>query len=176
MPRAIEARGMLSVSIAKSPDDFEVAAGLCRLLGEWDAATHEANGIAAEIVVGLFHSQTNASLADRFSGPRSMMLIARWEGAAAGCIAWEHFDETADEIHKFYVDPAFRRRGIGGALMRGALGAVDARGKGRTVLQTSLFMSDAIAVYRSFGFGSCAAFRPVPDILRDTEIFMSRPR
>ncbi|AYD00052.1 GNAT family N-acetyltransferase [Neorhizobium sp. NCHU2750] len=166
---------MLSVSVANSPEDFNAAGVLCGALGDWDAATHQANGIAPEIVTGLFHSQTPASLADRFSGPHSAMLLARWDGAPAGCIAFEPFDETADEIHKFYVDPAFRRKGIGGRLMQDLLAVLNARGKPRTLLQTSLYMSDAIATYRAFGFGLCAPFRPVPDILRPTEIFMSRP-
>jgi GNAT superfamily N-acetyltransferase len=173
---AIEECGMLSVSIARSPEDFEAAAVLCRALGDWDAVTHEANGIAADIVVGLFHSQTAESLCDRFSGPDAAMLVARWDEAPAGCIAFAPFDETADEIHKFYVDPAFRRKGIGGALMRDALTRIGARGKPRIVLHTSLYMSDAMAVYRAFGFEPCDAFRPVPDILRRSEIFMSRPR
>ncbi|MBB3320502.1 MULTISPECIES: GNAT family N-acetyltransferase [unclassified Rhizobium] len=52
------------------------------------------------------------------------MLVANWSGVPAGCIGFNAFDAQAGEVHKFYVDPAFRGRRIGHALMAAALDAI----------------------------------------------------
>jgi hypothetical protein len=39
-------------------------------------------------------------------------------------------------------------------------------------LETAIFMKDAHALYRSFGFQPAPPFRSVPDDLKDAEIFM----
>ncbi len=165
---------MISVSIASSPADFEAVSILCRALTDFDAAIHAANGIAPELVVELFHAKPGRSLAEIYSGQTAAMFLARWDGQPAGCLAFSAFDAATDEIEKFYVDPEFRRKGIGRALMQAVLAQIEARRKTRVLLQTSLYLADAVLLYRSFGFAPCALIQPVPDALSQTEICMSR--
>ena len=165
---------MISLTIAHSPQEFELADMFCKALGEWDCENHQVHGIAPEVVKALFHGTTAESLASRFTGPHAAMLIASWDGAPAGCVAYEPLDDTAHEIHKFYVAPAFRKQGIGRALMQAVFDEIDLRRRERIVLQTSLYMPAAISIYRRCGFVPCPPFHPVPEVIRATEVFMSR--
>ncbi len=165
---------MFSVSIAKSPEDFEVAAALCRELAEWDVAMAATHGINPQLVTDLYHGETAESLARRYGQPGAGMVLASWDGQPAGCLAFSAFDDTANELHKFYVTPAFRRKGIGGAMMRAVITAVEIRRKSRLLAHTTIYMTDAIAIYRAFGFDFCTPFRQVPEAVGHTEIFLKR--
>ncbi|TCL69826.1 GNAT family N-acetyltransferase [Rhizobium sp. BK251] len=165
---------MISISRAEDQEDFEVAERFCRALAEWDAIEVQAYGVAPEVVLGIFHGETTEGLRQKFTADDACMLIARWDGHPAGCIAFSPFDETAVEIHKFYVDPEFRGRKIGQALMRALLAEIEKGKSGKIVLQTTIYMSHAISLYEAFDFRRCEQFRPIPDEIRHTEVFMSR--
>lgn len=165
---------MFSVSIAKSPEDFEIVAALCRELAEWDVAMAESHAIDPHLAMDFYHGGAAASLARRYEQPGARMLLARWDGQPAGCLAFSAFDDTADELHKFFVAPEFRRKGIGGALLRAVITAVEIRHKSRLLAHTTIYMTDAIAVYRAFGFDFCPPFRPVHEAVGHTEIFLKR--
>jgi GNAT superfamily N-acetyltransferase len=151
---------VLSISSASSTDDFEVAAGLCQGLAEWDVVQAQPYGLSRDEVIATFHGETAGSLGAKYNSADAKMLIARWEASPAGCLAFDPFDETAVELHKFYVDARFRGRGIGSGLMRTA--------------HTTPYMKDAISVYKSHGFAHCPRFRPSPDSVAHTDVFMSR--
>jgi GNAT superfamily N-acetyltransferase len=166
---------MLSIACANSNADFDAAATFCSQFADWDAAMSPSHGVPADIVLSLFHSDTSDSLRAKFSAPpEALMLIARWEAAPAGCVAINAFDEATAEIHKFYVDPKFRGKGIGSALIGAALAEVSTTHRRRVVLHTAYYMENAIAVYEAFDFVRCDRFRPSPDIVSHTDVFMSR--
>lgn len=165
---------MLSISIATSAADFEIAAGFVREFGEWDAIQAQPYGVSRDEVIREFHSDTADTLAEKFCSVEARLFLARWSDVPAGNIAFNVFDDTAVEIHRFYVDEQFRGKGIGKALMRTLMSEVD-KGPRRTVLlHTTPYMKDAISVYEAFGFRTCDRFRETPDRLRSTDHFMSR--
>lgn len=166
---------MISVSRAIGAADFEIAAEFCDALAEWDAAEVLAYGVAPEEVLAIYHGETRTSLAAKYSSADAMMFIARWEGSPAGCLAFAPFDDATMEIRKFYVDPEFRGKGIGSALMRAVLAEVG-KGHRRTIVaHTTVYMNNAISVYEAFDFTRCLPFRQIPDSIAHTEVFMSRP-
>ena len=165
---------MLAISRASDKQDFEIIAAFCSAFGEWDAAEGQAHGIPPEVVTGIFHGHDSNSLADRFKGEEANLFIARWNGSPAGCLGFDTFDDTSLELQKFYVDPDLRGKGIGSALMQTVLSAAAARGHSRLVLHTAIYMKNAVAIYRSFGFEPCPQFRQIPDSIKHTEVFMSR--
>jgi GNAT superfamily N-acetyltransferase len=71
--------------------------------------------------VALPYAGGNCYRIAHFSIADASLLLARWHGEPAGCIAFAPFDEGAVEIHKFYVESAFRGRGIGKALLQAIL-------------------------------------------------------
>jgi GNAT superfamily N-acetyltransferase len=165
---------MLSISRAKSQEDFEIAAALCRALGEWDAVAVQPHGVSGEEVIALFHGETSNSLAAKFDSAQAQILIARWESSPAGCLAFDPFDDATVELHKFYVGNEFRGRGIGSGLMRAALAEIDKGSRRKILLHTTFYMKDAISIYESFGFSNCPPFRPTPESVSHTDVFMSR--
>jgi GNAT superfamily N-acetyltransferase len=166
---------MISVSRAICAADFEIAAVFCDALAAWDAAEVQAYGVAPEEVLAIYHGETTSSLTARYGSADAMMFIARWEGSPAGCLAFAPFDDATMEIRKFYVDPDFRGKGIGSALMRVVLAEVEKGHCRAIVAHTTVYMENAISVYEAFDFTRCTPFRQTPDSIAHTEVFMSRP-
>lgn len=165
---------MISISNAKHRRDFEIAGAFCRTFAEWDAVQSEAHGLSPDLVLGMYHTDTSETLAAKFMAADAALFIATWNGMPAGCLAFSPFDDHATELHKFYVDPAYRGKGIGRALMRTVLGEIE-KGQRRTVLlATTVYMKEAVALYESFAFARCQPFYPIPDSMKHTEVFMMR--
>ena len=165
---------MISVASASSGGDFEIAAERVAKLGEWDVIAAQPFSISREEILALFHHETSGSLATRFSAADAKILIARWETAPAGCLAFNPFDDEAMELHKFFVDPRFRGKGVGRELMRSALAEVAGGHRRKVLLHTTPYMKAAVSIYESFGFTPCPRFRPTPDSVSHTDLFMSR--
>lgn len=165
---------MLSISAASSAEDYAVATALARALGEWDAGEAPAHGIPPDLVMELFHGDDEEDVAAKYSEPDQKILIARWNGLPAGCVAFERFGDEILELHKFFVDPAFRGRGIGRTLIETALAEAAKSGRKKIVLHTTIYMKNAVSVYESLGFQRCPPFRPIPAAIEHTEIFMTR--
>ena len=165
---------MISISIASNAKDYAIAATVSRALGAWDAVEAPAHGIPPEVVLELFHSDGEEDIAAKYSDPEQKMFIAHWEGEPAGCVAFERHGDDALEIHKFFVDPRFRGKGVGRALLSMALAEAGKSGRKRIVLHTTTYMKHAVAVYESFGFERCPPFRQMPEGIEETEVFMER--
>ncbi|MBB3659636.1 GNAT superfamily N-acetyltransferase [Rhizobium sp. BK650] len=166
---------MISLSRAASTEDFIIIAGFCEALGALDVELGRDHGIPAETVMALFHGETHESLARKYDSDDAMMFLARWEGAPAGCIALAPFEGDAMEIHKFYVDPTFRGRGIGNLLMQRVFDEAKRSRRSTMLVNTAAYLKSAVSLYEAFGFVHCPPFHEVPAEISHTEVFMSRP-
>jgi GNAT superfamily N-acetyltransferase len=103
------------------------------------------------------HKEFRAEL-PRLTGPGGRLLLARAGEDAVGVGALKPVDGTTAEIKRMYVRPQARGRGVGRALLQRLVD--DARSEGyRTARLESLrFMTEAHAMYRSFGFVDTAIF------------------
>lgn len=82
---------------------------------------------------------------------RCFLYVARAEGAIIGyCAFWRIFDEA--HINNFAVHPAWRRRGVGRALLAQTLAAAAALGAPKATLEVRASNTAAIALYESGGF------------------------
>lgn len=167
---------MISVSPARSAEDFEIIAEFDRKFGRWDAEISPRHGVSAEDTKALFHPDRSGSeLAARFSKQDASIFLARVDEIPAGCFGFEPFRDDTSELVKFFVDAPFRGQGIGRALMEAVMAEIS-KGRRRTVLiHTTFYMKSAIAVYTAFGFEPCSPFRDTPERVRHTDVFMSRP-
>ena len=166
---------MISIAAARNPEDFSAVAVLCRALGEWDSREAPNYGVPPELVMELYHSHDEAEIVSRYSTDDARIYLARWDGAPAGCVAVAPFNADTLEVEKFYVDTAFRGKGVGRALMGELLDDAEKSGCSRILIHTTIYMSSAVNIYRSLGFAECAQFRDVPASVVHSEIFMSRP-
>jgi ribosomal protein S18 acetylase RimI-like enzyme len=86
------------------------------------------------------------------------LLVARADGVSAGCVALRPLDATTGEIKRLYVRDAFRRAGVGRALVADAIARARAAGYARIRLDTHTTMIPAQQLYRSFGFTEIDAY------------------
>ena len=130
---------MISVSPARSAEDFEIVAGLSRKLAQWDAEAAPSHGVSAEDVKAIFHPDRSGSeLAAEFARPDALVFLARVDGVPAGCLAFEPFGDNASELATFFVDASFRGKGVGQALMEAVMAEIG-KGRRRTVLIHTTF-------------------------------------
>jgi putative acetyltransferase len=89
---------------------------------------------------------------------RGAFLVARVDGAPAGCGALRRVDAETAEIKRMYVAPAFRGRGIGARL----LAALEAEARrlrlARVVLETGTRQVEALGLYRGAGYAVIPPF------------------
>lgn len=102
--------------------------------------------------------------------PDGRLYLALDNGEAAGCVALRRFDERSCEMKRLYVDPAYRDRGIGEALVRKLLDEAKAMGYSRMLLDTLPVLAAAMRLYEKLGFKVTAPHgeSPVPET-----VFMS---
>ena len=165
---------MITISTARTREDFDAAEALCKGFGEWDVVAAEPFGLTREQLIPAFHSDTSESLAAGFGTEEARILIARFDGAPAGMLSFNLFDETTAELQKFFVDPKFRGKQIGRELIGTALAGFRKDGRQRVLVHTAIYMTNAIALYESSGFTRCPRFRPTPGMVKHTDVFLSQ--
>ncbi len=123
---------------------------------------------AAELGVDLCFqnfAEELATLPGAYASPRGGVWIARVDGRDAGCVALRPLDADAAELKRMYVRRAWRGRGFGRRLGETAIGFARAAGYRAVCLDTLSGMTEALALYRSFGFRPTRAYchNPLPD-------------
>jgi ribosomal protein S18 acetylase RimI-like enzyme len=96
---------------------------------------------------------------DTYMPPKGALLIACDESRLAGCACTRTIGERTAEMKRMYVRPAFRRRGIGAALVRQTIEAMQKQSYSVLRLDSAQFMTDAHSLYRSFGFRDIAPYK-----------------
>lgn len=122
-----------------------------------ELTTGSAADIAAveEIMAAAFEPRfgeawTRAQVLGMLAMPGVWMTLARLDGAAAGFAMSRGIVDEA-ELLLLAVAPAMRRRGIGGALLRGVIAEAQTRGMVRLHLEVRAG-NGAIGLYTSAGF------------------------
>lgn len=80
------------------------------------------------------------------------VLLARLDGAAAGCVAVVNCGGGIFELSKMAVSPEHRRRGLGRMLVQAAVDHARAAGASTLFLGSNRKLSDAVHLYESAGF------------------------
>lgn len=83
--------------------------------------------------------------------------VASRTGTIAGMVGLQRIAPDTAEVRRMYVDPAFRRRGLGRTLLRRAEHSARQLGYDRLVLSTAEIQTAAIALYQAEGFSPTAA-------------------
>ena len=104
-----------------------------------------------------------AELPGRYSPPEGRLLLARHDGATAGCVAMKKLGEGVCEMKRFFVRPTFRGKGIGAALARAIVSEGRSAGYRSMRLDTVPSMKSAINIYEGLGFRDAEpyVFNPV---------------
>jgi ribosomal protein S18 acetylase RimI-like enzyme len=104
------------------------------------------------------------SLPGQYAPPRGRILLAHRQGELAGCVALRPLAEDLAEMKRLFVRPASRGRWIARLLTGALLEEARDAGYSRICLDTLSTMTEALALYRSFGFRETAPYyrNPIP--------------
>jgi len=106
-----------------------------------------------------------AAMATMYGAPSGGIVLARDDrtGEAVGCVAIRRIDDRTAELKRMYVCPAFRKLGLGRTLLERAIRLARALSYRRIRLDTLPTMTQAIALYREFGFREIEPYRYNPE-------------
>lgn len=79
-----------------------------------------------------------------------------------GCVALQHVDQTTGEVMRMFVQPTHRGRGVGRALLAAVEELAVRRGMRRLRLDTMTELYEALAMYRSSGYGDVEPYNDNP--------------
>lgn len=122
------------------PDDPEVMALYRDFI-------HEADG-----PLEVDHEAAAAGPPAELAPPTGVLLLARVAGEAAAVGGVRHLDTEVAEVKSMYVVPAHRGAGVGSAMLRRLEAIAAGRGCAATRLDTSDYLTPAVALYRSAGY------------------------
>ncbi len=112
--------------------------------------------IAADLWAGGGIGPARLAVMDRVPGPKCAILGRSGDHAAGVAFCAVH-DATA-VVHAVHVDPRFRRRGLGAALMRHAALWAGGQGAHRLVLAVTRANAPARTLYRSLGMDEAGGY------------------
>ncbi len=149
---------MHAIRPAVSPADWDLARALFREYEREIDAACCFDGFEAEL----------AAIDRRYAPPEGRLLLAFSDGEPAGCVALRRLEDGSAEGRRLWVRPAWRGRGLGGALVLALLDEARLAGFRTFRLETLPGkMSAAAAMYRQLGFREIPPYarKPVPGAL-----------
>lgn len=90
--------------------------------------------------------------------PAGTFFVATSKATAVACGGLTWLDEDTAEVRRMWVDPTWRKRGLGQWLLRQLEAVAWAKGCARVVLDTSASLPEAISLYRSCGYVEIAPY------------------
>lgn len=147
---------MLVIEVAQNQEQIQ---GVRQLLEEYgELRQHDA-------ALGDYTLELT-KLPGKYAPPEGSLLLATWNGAAAGCVAFRKIGEGICEMKRMFVSPRFRKKGIGQALIEKIIEEAKNRPYEIMRLDTHPWMEAAQKLYQSFGFKEVEAYHynPTPGI------------
>ena len=104
----------------------------------------------------------------KYSAPTGALFIAYYNAIPVGCIALQPLQEAQTcEMKRLYVSPAYRKLGVGDALVKVLLQEAQSLGYTTMKLDTLERLQAAIRLYQKFGFETVTAYydNPLPSVV-----------
>ena len=113
---------------------------------------------------------------DKFAEPAGRLLLVEVDGKIAGTISLRKIREDAGEIKRMYVKPTFRGKKLGNLMVEKVISISEENGFTKLFLDTAIFMSSAVSLYKKFGFKEIDSYPEciVSKELWDKWIFMMK--
>ncbi len=163
----------MQIAQATEADLVEVRSLFWEYLQWANANLAQAFGVSFDIAA--MHEDDMAGI-QKYYPPRGRLLLAKVDGAVAGCACMQTLSEGVAELKRTYVRPAYRTRGIGRALVEALIEDLSATGYTKLRLDSANFMQDAHRLYRALGFLEREAYSEseIPSTFHGNWTFMER--
>ena len=89
---------------------------------------------------------------DKFAEPDGRLLLVQVDGEIAGTISLRKIRRDCGEIKRMYIKPEFRGKKLGNLMIEKVISVSKENGFSKLYLDTVLFMSSAVSLYKKFGF------------------------
>jgi GNAT superfamily N-acetyltransferase len=174
----MSAQDVMTVQVveAQSERDQEEVRALCRGFRQWvaDRYPHQLEILEAYYPADGFEALL-ARLPAMHAPPQGVILIARVDAVAAGCVMLSPLEEGGCEMKRMFVSDAARGKGVARALCAALFDFARAAGYRTMRLDTGPLHHEAQALYRSLGFRERSPYYDADPLLRETLVFMERP-
>ncbi len=162
-----------TIERAETPEDVEAVKDLVRDFFRW--AMSEIAGESGEDENPAVFANLDTELAGlpgRFGPPTGCLLLARLDGAPAGCVAFYGQDADTMEIKRMFVRTEARGNRIGKRLLDALLAEARAAGYRRFRLSTHRSLHHAQTLYRDAGFRDVPLSEDFPGVVEGVDICM----
>jgi len=163
---------MLTIIQAETPEQIQQFQELSAEYKAWDIEISGKMGLNVEALLEFDYKESVSELVAEFAPPNGRLLLPTFGGQVAGCAGLRRLSPEIGEMKRVYVRPAFRRKGLGRALIEGVIAAACLIGYGKLRLETANFMEGAQALYRSLGFELIEPYREIPYVMKHLGVFM----
>lgn len=165
----------MTIAPPASDEDF---AAVRELFREYASAPGWEASFATYLAQQAFDDEL-ADLRRVYAEPAGRLLLARVDGAPAGCVAFKPLEPpTVCEMKRLFVRPDARTLGVGRQLVETLRRDAAAAGYARMRLDTLPSMRAAQRLYRAVGFREIAAYcrNPVPGaVFMECDLASPRP-
>lgn len=165
--------GTIQIIYPVIPSQFDEVRKLIRTFVTWH---HERHPEDSAFTDGYFDEKALeaelSSLDLKYAKPRNSLLLALYDGQAAGCVALREIDAQACEMKRMFVYEKFHGKGVGRALAKAIIQEAKAIGYSSMKLDTSFRQVEAQGLYESLGFRRINPYYELPDKLRSWLVFM----
>lgn len=132
------------------PDDAAAVRALFITVNRLMAPLHLAVRFDAYIARAL--REEIDTIASYFAARGGQFFVATAAGELVGMFGFEMAGPDVAELRRMYIDPQFRRRGLGRELLAHAESEIRKAGCTRLILSTSELQAAALALYRTAGY------------------------
>lgn len=107
--------------------------------------------------------------------PKGIILLATLDGKPAGCAMTHSLDAQTSEIKRLYISPHARCHGMARNLITALMEQARSDGFTRILLDTSLTLAPARALYAAMGFTERGPYQDVPEEVLPHLVFFEAP-
>ena len=167
--------GRVEVLQARDQQDCDDVRGLMRAFVAWHRERHvqDLALIDSYFDQAAFDAEL-AGLPGKYAPPIGSLLLARVNGAPAGCVALQDLGDGICEMKRMFVPQTFRGQGVGRALADGIIADARSAGYQTMRLDTSIRQNEAIRLYEHSGFRRVPAYYEVSAAMGAWLIFFER--
>ncbi|MBZ0285741.1 MAG: GNAT family N-acetyltransferase [Anaerolineae bacterium] len=118
------------------------------------------------------YAEEMAGLPGKYAPPEGRLLLAQYDGQAAGCVAFYKLSDGVCEVKRLWIRPQFRGKKVGRALVESLIEEAHKIGYTTMLLSTVDILKEAQTLYQSLGFEVTAPYFELPPEMMAHEVFM----